>query len=55
MNILETQDLCKSYKGLNVVKGINMSVQSGQVVGLLGPNGAGKTTIFITATTQTTR
>jgi len=46
MNILETQDLCKSYKGLNVVKNINMSVKSGQVVGLLGPNGAGKTTSF---------
>ena len=46
MNILETQDLCKNYKGLNVVKNINMSVKSGQIVGLLGPNGAGKTTSF---------
>jgi len=45
-NILETQDLCKSYKGLEVVKKINISVKSGQVVGLLGPNGAGKTTSF---------
>lgn len=46
MNTLETQNLCKSYKGLEVVKNINISVQSGQVVGLLGPNGAGKTTSF---------
>jgi len=46
MNILETKNLCKSYKGLEVVKNINMSVKSGQVVGLLGPNGAGKTTSF---------
>lgn len=46
MSILETRDLCKSYKGLQVVKNINISVQSGQVVGLLGPNGAGKTTSF---------
>ncbi|MCL4132594.1 UNVERIFIED_CONTAM: hypothetical protein GTU68_039848 [Idotea baltica] len=46
MSILETKDLCKSYKGLQVVKKINISVESGQVVGLLGPNGAGKTTSF---------
>jgi len=45
-NTLETQDLCKSYKGLEVVKNVNISVKSGQVVGLLGPNGAGKTTSF---------
>jgi len=46
MSTLETKDLCKSYKGLQVVKKINMSVESGKVVGLLGPNGAGKTTSF---------
>ncbi|NNC98978.1 MAG: LPS export ABC transporter ATP-binding protein [Gammaproteobacteria bacterium] len=46
MSILETKDLSKSYKGLEVVKKINISVESGQVVGLLGPNGAGKTTSF---------
>ena len=46
MSILETKDLCKSYKGLEVVKNINIAVESGQVVGLLGPNGAGKTTSF---------
>lgn len=46
MSILETKDLCKSYRGLEVVKNINISVESGQVVGLLGPNGAGKTTSF---------
>ena len=46
MSVLETKDLCKSYKGLEVVKNINISVESGQVVGLLGPNGAGKTTSF---------
>ncbi len=46
MSILETKNLCKSYRGLEVVKQINISVESGQVVGLLGPNGAGKTTSF---------
>lgn len=46
MSILETKNLSKSYRGLEVVKQINISVESGQVVGLLGPNGAGKTTSF---------
>ena len=46
MSILKTRDLSKSYRGLEVVKKINVSVESGQVVGLLGPNGAGKTTSF---------
>ena len=36
----------KSYKSQNVVKGISLDIQSGEVVGLLGPNGAGKTTAF---------
>jgi len=39
-------DLHKSYKGKEVVKGISVSLNSGETVGLLGPNGAGKTTLF---------
>jgi len=43
---LRTFDLTKSYGGRTVVRGINLDVSSGEVVGLLGPNGAGKTTTF---------
>lgn len=46
MATLRTHDLTKSYDGRTVVRGINLDVTSGEVVGLLGPNGAGKTTTF---------
>src|SRR5213596_3892816 len=46
MSSLRTIDLTKSYGGRTVVRGVNLDVASGEIVGLLGPNGAGKTTTF---------
>jgi lipopolysaccharide export system ATP-binding protein len=46
MHLLEIKNLCKSYDGREVVKGVDMLVKRGEIVGLLGPNGAGKTTTF---------
>lgn len=43
---LKVVDIHKRYKSREVVRGVSLSVQAGQVVGLLGPNGAGKTTCF---------
>jgi lipopolysaccharide export system ATP-binding protein len=46
MAVLRAFDLTKTYGGRTVVRGVNIDVRSGEIVGLLGPNGAGKTTTF---------
>ena len=46
MATLRTRDLTKSYSGRTVVRGVNVEIASGEVIGLLGANGAGKTTTF---------
>jgi lipopolysaccharide export system ATP-binding protein len=46
MKTLSTEEIAKSYAGRQVVKGVNLQIEQGEVVGLLGPNGAGKTTSF---------
>ncbi len=43
---LYTEGIKKSYNGREVVKGVTIEVNQGEIVGLLGPNGAGKTTSF---------
>ncbi|WP_022696707.1 LPS export ABC transporter ATP-binding protein [Euryhalocaulis caribicus] len=43
---LQIRELKKSYGRRMVVKGVDLSLKRGEVVGLLGPNGAGKTTCF---------
>lgn len=43
---LRTEEIKKAYKGRQVVKGITVEVNQGEIIGLLGPNGAGKTTSF---------
>src|ERR1700738_140190 len=46
MKTLSTEDIGKSYGGRQVVRGVSLQIEQGEVVGLLGPNGAGKTTSF---------
>lgn len=46
MKLLECKNLCKSFDDKEVLKNINLTVESGKIVGLLGKNGQGKTTIL---------
>src|SRR3989344_2725736 len=50
MPLLETKSLQKAYGGRNVVNGVDLLINPGEIVGLLGPNGAGKTTTFYMVT-----
>lgn len=43
-NIIDAHGLTKRYGDQTVVKGIDFSVEKGEIFGILGPNGAGKTT-----------
>src|SRR5881227_3360231 len=44
MPAIEVNGLRKAYGNLEAVRGIDFTIETGEVFGLLGPNGAGKTT-----------
>jgi ABC-2 type transport system ATP-binding protein len=44
MSAIEVSGLRKAYGNLEAVRGVDFSIEEGEVFGLLGPNGAGKTT-----------
>ena len=44
--MIEFRDVHKSFGSLEVLKGINLKIEKGQVVTLIGPSGSGKSTIL---------
>ncbi len=45
-NILQAQGLSKKYGNYKALNNVNLSLDSGRILGLIGPNGAGKTTLL---------
>ena len=46
MSILECSALTKFYGGVQALKDVDLTLESGRIVGLVGPNGSGKTTLI---------
>ena len=45
-NIIEIENLHKSYSNHKALNNINLTIEKSKIFGLLGPNGAGKTTLI---------
>lgn len=46
MALLEATDVHGGYGGMNILNGVNMSIEAGQIGVIVGPNGAGKSTML---------
>lgn len=51
MNIVEANDITKTYGKTSALKSVSFAVSAGEIFGIIGPDGAGKTTLFRILTT----
>ena len=50
MNLLQTENLTKSFGGVHAVDHLDILFEGGKIIGLIGPNGSGKSTLIDTLT-----
>jgi len=48
VSLLEVLDVHAGYGKMEILKGVSLRVEAGQIVSIIGPNGAGKSTVFKT-------
>lgn len=44
--LLRTENITLNIGGLQILRGVNLEIQKGEITSIIGPNGAGKTTLF---------
>ena len=46
MSVLEIKDLHVEIEGKEILKGVNLTLKTGEIAAIMGPNGTGKSTLF---------